>query len=325
MKYLITGITGFAGPHLANLLYKEGHEVYGLIRRSNGMESDILDTVSQECFNAIKFFNADLLNKDAQSEVFAENRFDGVFHLAAQSHPPTSLLDPLDTMRTNVTGTLNLIHAIEVYQDKCKLMFCSTSEVYGNSGKDGGLLLETDMLAPSNPYAVSKAAMDLYMQERMMNSCITGFITRAFSHTGVRRGRNFSISADAYQIARIMKGLQEPVIEVGNLDTVRVVLDVEDVVRAYYLLMENEGSNGKIFNVCGDTPREMRHFTDVLINISGKTIKKEISERYFRKIDILYQHGSTDTLKKLTGWEPEINISTTLHKLLDYWYQKIKE
>ena len=84
-KYLITGITGFAGAHLANLLYDEGHEVYGLIRRTNGMESDIRDVVSDAAYEAITFVYADLTNYRSLRNLFEKSQFDGVFHLAAQS------------------------------------------------------------------------------------------------------------------------------------------------------------------------------------------------------------------------------------------------
>lgn len=83
MKFLITGITGFAGPHLANLLHKEGHQVFGLIRRTNGMESDILDVVPDEVYKEITFVFGDLSNYRSVRRVFEENQFDGVFHLAA--------------------------------------------------------------------------------------------------------------------------------------------------------------------------------------------------------------------------------------------------
>ena len=70
MDFLITGITGFAGPHLANLLHKEGHQVYGLIRRTNGMESDIRDVVTDEVFNSIKFLYSDLTNYRVLRKIF---------------------------------------------------------------------------------------------------------------------------------------------------------------------------------------------------------------------------------------------------------------
>lgn len=324
MNFLITGITGFAGAHLSQLLFNERHKVFGLSRRSNGMETDILDTVSQDCFDNIEFLYGDLNDCRALDKIFQDNHFDGCFHLAAQSNPPVSFTNPIDTFRTNIIGSANIIDAIARNQNYCVFHFCSTSEVYGNSGSSGKALLETDPLAPCNPYAVSKAAMDLYVQERINNGKIKGFITRAFSHTGIRRGKNFSISADAYQIAKMMLGQAEKKLLVGNLETVRCVVDVKDVVRAYYLLMIRKQGEDVIYNICGATPRKMAFFTDTLIKLSGlKNVEKEISDKFYRKIDIAYQAGNSERLKTATGWEEKIPIEKTLDDLLQYWIKKI--
>jgi len=330
MKYLITGITGFAGPHLANLLIEEGHQVFGLVRGSNGREADIMDVVPVAHYSAITFLYGDLTNHRVLDNIFKKTIFDGVFHLAAQSHPPTSFVDPLGTFESNIMGTANLIQAIQDNQPDCKLMFCSTSEVYGNEGRDKHLIQTTDTLLPANPYGASKVASDLYLQERMINGGVKGFITRAFSHTGPRRGKTFSISCDAFQIAKMMTGAAEGenhrTLSVGNLETVRVVMDVRDCVRAYYLLMRNKESLGKVFNICGDTPRKMQVYTDELIRISGlKDIKKEIDPRYYRPIDIDYQHGDSSDVVKLTGWDLSYPIEETLEDLLDYWLSKFSQ
>ena len=324
MKFLITGITGFAGPHLANLLHSKGHEVYGLIRHSNGRHTDILDVVPDSVFKDINFLQADLLNYRTLNNVIGQQQLDGVFHLAAQSHPPTSFTDPLGTMETNVMGSANLIQAIEDTQENCKMMFCSTSEVYGNLGEEGKEIHWESKLFPANPYGASKAATDLYMQERIESGKLKGFITRAFSHTGPRRGINFSISSDAYQIARMMKGYQDKTLLVGNLDSIRVVIDVRDCVNAYYLLMMKEESNGGIYNVCGDIPYKMRHFSDLLVQISGlKGVEYKVHEPFWRPIDIHYQNGNSTNLRELTGWQPTIPNETTMKDLLNYWVNKI--
>lgn len=331
MKFLITGITGFAGPHLANLLISQQHEVYGLVRHSNGRETDILDTVPAENFNKIIFVRSDLTNLRTLQQIFRDNEFDGVFHLAAQSHPPTSFIDPVGTMNENVMGSANLIQCIEDFQGPnrgrrdCKLMFCSTSEVYGNVGADGHKIKTTDTLMPANPYGASKAATDLYLQERFTNMKIKGFITRAFSHTGPRRGKTFSISSDAYQIAQMMLGKQKPVLRIGNLETVRVVLDVRDIVDAYYKLMMTEKSNGKIFNISGDVPRKMGAYTTILEDFSNlKGIVREIDPKLYRPIDIAYQWGDTTELTNITDWKPVYTIEQTLYDLLSYWVKKLK-
>lgn len=324
MKFLVTGITGFAGPHLTNLLHKEGHEIYGLIRSTNGRENDIRDVVSDEVYRDVKFVYSDLKNYRVLQQIFKDYEFDGVFHLGAQSHPPSSFVDPLGTFDENIIGSANLIQAITDNQPNCKLMFCSTSEVYGNVGIDGRKIHWDDAIIPANPYGVSKAATDLYVQERITNGMLKGFITRAFSHTGPRRGKNFSISSDAFQIARMMKGLQEKTLLVGNLSTTRVVMDVRDTVRAYYLAMLSPESNGKVFNICGDTPRQMQFFTDKLIELSGLSdVEQQIHEPFWRPHEIYYQHGDSSNLVELTSFKEEYSIDQTLDDLLKYWFNKI--
>ena len=324
MKFLITGITGFAGPHLANLLIENGHEVFGLVRHSNGRETDILDVVPDEHFRQIKFVYGDLRNYLSISKVFEANKFDGVFHLAAQSHPPTSFVNPIGTMEENVMGSANLIQTIELHNPEAKLMFCSTSEVYGNVGRDGRKIQTTDQLLPANPYGASKVATDLYLQERFENKAIRGFITRAFSHTGPRRGKTFSISSDAFQIARMMKGYQDKTLLVGNLETIRVVIDVRDCVNAYYLLMLADGSDGQVYNVCGEEPHKMGYYTDLLIKYSGlDNVEKKIYDKFYRPIDIDYQHGDSESITELTGWAPKYNLDQTMEDLLQYWVNKI--
>ena len=326
MKYLITGITGFAGPNLAKLLLEKGHEVHGVIRTANGREMDLLDIMSFEQLNSIKFHYLDLKHYYGVKKLMEKENFDGVFHLAAQSHPPTSFKDPILTWEENVGGTMNLITALE--GSSTRFMFCSTSEVYGDTGKEVGLLTIDTPIKPNNPYGASKAAMDLYVQERSENGFLDGFVTRAFSHTGPRRGKIFSISSDAYQIAKMELGLQEPILKIGNLQTQRVVIDVRDCVNAYYLLMTNKESKGKVYNVCGSEVHKMQYYTDLLIENSSfkyEDIKQEIYPPFYRPIDIQVQIGDSKELVELTGWDPKISIDQTMGDLLTYWINKLRK
>jgi len=324
-KFLITGITGFAGPNLAKLLLSEGHEVHGVIRCPNGRQTDLLDILTFEEYNQITFKYLDLKHYHSVRKLFTDENYDGVFHLAAQSHPPTSFSDPILTFEENVTASMNIITCLE--NTETVLMFCSTSEVYGDTCKDKGILKVSDALTPHNPYAASKAAIDLYLQERFKNGFIKGFITRAFSHTGPRRGFNFSISSDAYQIAKMVLDKQEKVLKIGNLKTKRVVIDVRDCVRAYYLLMMEPKSYGKVFNICGTGVHEMQYFTDKLIEASGieyNSIEQVIDFKLYRPIDIEVQIGDSQEVTEITGWVPEIPLETTMKDLLNYWIQKLK-
>ncbi len=324
MKYLITGITGFVGPHLANLLLREGHDVYGVIRSSDGKEEDIRDIVPDKNFSNIKFVYADLTDFSSIERVFTKDKFDGVFHLAAQSHPPTSFIDPEGTFWANAIGTINICKAIAKYQPECRLMFCSTSEVYGAPPEEKMPIDESFPLNPINPYAVSKAAADMYVRERAVSLKLPFFVTRAFSHTGPRRGKNFSISSDAYQIVRIKKGYQEPIINVGTLSSKRVVMDVRDCAMAYYLLMQ-KFTPGEAYNVGGDNAYTMGELLDKMLEIygfSGK-VEKRVDPKLVRPIDIPVQICNTQKCRNLTDWSPKIPIEETLKDLLNYWDNKI--
>lgn len=324
MRYLITGITGFLGPHLAKILVENDHEVYGLVRINNGRENDIRDILPDEIFSKIKFVYSDLCNYRKLWRVFEDNKFDGVFHLAAQTHPPTSFTDPIGTWEWNVMGSINLITCIQDLQPDLKFIFCSTVEVYGNLGINGDKLKETDTLIPANPYGASKAAIDLFLQERMINKKMNGVVVRPFCFTGPRRGSSFSISSDALQIAKMMKGKQDKILRIGNLDTIRAVTDVRDIANAFYLIMMSDKTNGEVINVCGGEPLKMRYYTETLLRLSGLTdVQMEIDEKLWRPIDIQYQDGDCSKCKGLVEWEPQYSIEQTLKDLLDYWLKKI--
>lgn len=324
MKFLITGITGFVGSHLANVLVEEGHEVVGLIRSSNGRENDIRDVVPDSNFNKLSFLYADIVNYDAIARIFEEERFDGVFHLAAQSHPPTSFMEPKQTFLVNCVGTIHIAEALRKFSPQCRLMFCSTSEVYGAVSEERGPITEEFPINPINPYGVSKAAADLFVRERAKSCSLPFFVTRAFSHTGPRRGRNFSISSDAFQIARIKKGYQELVIKVGTLSSKRVVMDVRDCVKAYYLLML-KFEPAQAYNVGGDKAFTIGEFLEMMLEISDlkDKVRLEVDPALVRPIDIPVQICDTCKCRNLTNWKPVISIEQTLQDLLAYWSNKI--
>jgi GDP-mannose 4,6-dehydratase len=324
MRFLITGITGFVGPHLANLLVEQGHEVCGFVRASNGREDDIRDVVCDKNFEKLQFVYGDLIDFDSVARVFTDAQFDGVFHLAAQSHPPTSFLDPRGTFLANAAGTVNLAEAIRTRQTACRLMNCSTSEVYGAPTEAQGPIHEGFPISPVNPYGVSKAAAELYVRERAASLKLPFFVTRAFSHTGPRRGRRFSIASDAYQIVRILKGYQEPVIRVGTLSSKRVVMDVRDCCTAYAMLMQKAAS-GEAYNVGGDTLFTIGELLEMMLEISGLKgrVELKVDPQLVRPIDIPVQICDTRKCRELTGWKPQIPIRQTLQDLLDYYAHKI--
>ena len=324
MRYLITGITGFVGPHLASLLVGKGHEVWGFVRAANGREDDIRDVVPDHIFQKLQFVYGDFIDYDSCVAAMKAAKFDGVYHLGAQSHPPTSFADPRGTFLTNATGTVNLCEAIRAVSPQTRMMFCSTSEVYGAPLESEGPIHEGFAIRPVNPYAVSKAAADLYVRERAASEKLGFFVTRAFSHTGPRRGRRFSIASDVYQVVRILKEFQEPLIKVGTLSSKRVVMDVRDVARAYILLMD-KGVPGEAYNIGGDEIFTMGELLDQLIEMTGLKgkVTREVDPKLVRPIDIPVQICDSRKFRSLTGFKPEIPIRKTLADLVEYYQRKI--
>ena len=325
MRYLVTGATAFAGSHLVKLLINEGHEVWATSRRTNGSETDILDLLSSEEFNSINWIFCNLLNKKSCFDAFKTADFDGVFHLAAQSHPPTGFQLPFYTQEVNVIGTLYLLEAVTELQPNTFFLFCSTSEVYGAPElREGEKITENYPIKPINPYASSKAMIDIFLQERLKNNYLNGCITRAFSHTGPRRGRIFSISSDAFQIAKIILKQQEPIIKVGNLKSKRPVMDVRDCVRAYYLLMSKRATG--IYNIGADNCYEIGHFLNIMLeqNNLSNVVKTKVYEKYWRPIDIHIQIPDVLKLKNEINWRCEIPIQQTLKDLVQYWIKRLK-
>jgi GDP-4-dehydro-6-deoxy-D-mannose reductase len=197
--------------------------------------------------------------------------------------------------------------------------------VYGNTGIDEHKLVETDTLLPANPYGASKAAIDLFLQERMINKQINAVIVRPFCFTGPRRGAKFSISSDALQIAKMMLGKQEKVLRIGNLDTTRAVTDVRDVANAVCMIMASDKTSGQIYNVCGGEPLKMRYYTETLLRLSKLDgVEQKIDPALWRPIDIMFQDGDATKLKTDLGWEPKYAIDKTLEDLLNYWLNKLR-
>jgi GDP-4-dehydro-6-deoxy-D-mannose reductase len=326
MNVLITGITGFLGPHLAIQLINKGHNVYGLLRGTRGSEQEIKDLLTLEEFNKITFLYGDIVHYRTIDNLFKDYKFDVVYHLAAQTHPPTSFKDPIGTWETNVTGSINLITCLQDRQPNCHFVFCSTVEVYGNEGIDGRKITETNVILPANPYGASKCAIDLYICERMKNKQMVATVVRPFCFTGPRRGARFSIASDAVQIANMMLGKQEKVLQIGNLDTVRAVTDVRDIANAFYLVAtKKDVSNGKVYNVCGGEPLKMREYTNMLLEFSKlDNVEMVINSNMWRPIDIQYQDGDATLIKEELGWEPKFNIRDTINDLLVFWYNKLK-
>jgi len=321
MKVLITGITGFVASHLADYLLEKGEEVIGTYRwiEDLGQIEHIRDK--------LKLVPMDLLDLGSCLRCI-DDRPDYIFHLAAQSYVPDSFLYPVVTVMTNTIGTLNLLEAVRILKSEEGydpiIHVCSSSEVFGQVEEDEVPIKETNPFRPQNPYAVGKIGGDMIAYVYWKSYGIKSIRTRMFTHTGPRRTMMSAECAFAKQIALIEKGIQEPVVKVGNLESIRTFGDVRDAVRAYYILVR-KCQPGEVYNIGGNRTMKIGEMLDYLISLSPvkDKIKVEVAPELLRPSDVTLQIPDISKFVEETGWSPEIPFEKTMQDLLDWWRQNV--
>jgi len=320
MRVLITGITGFVGSHLVEyiLAHHPQTEIFG-IKRWRSPKDNI-----RHLLGRVTLSDCDLRDLGSLIRVFGEVKPEVIFHLAAQSFVSTSYVAPNDTLDCNVTGTCNLLEAVRILKLDPVIHICSSSEVYGQVGKEDVPIRETCPLRPVSPYAVSKVGEDMLGYMYWSAYKLRTIRTRMFTHSGPRRGEVFVDSFFAQQLARIERGLQPPVIRVGNLDSVRTFADVRDTVRAYWLLVQ-KCPPGEVYNIGGDTTMTIRDMLEMLLGMTTFKGKIEIKQdpALIRPADVTLQIPCADKFKAATGWKPEIPYQQTLRDMLNYWREDL--
>lgn len=315
-KALITGITGFAGSHMAEFLLKQGIEVYGICRWRANRENIV------HLNGKIKLIEADLLDPHSLESLMFEVKPDFIFHLAAQSFVAASWTSPAVTLEINVVGSANLFEAVRRAQIDPLIQIACSSEEYGLVKPSEVPIKETNPIRPLSPYGVSKAAMDFLGFQYFQSYEMKIFRTRGFNHTGPRRGEVFAESSFAKQIAEAEKGKREPILYVGNLDAQRDYTDVRDMVRGYFFAA-TKGEPGEVYNICSGKAWKISKVLDYLISLSKVKVKVEEDPARMRPSDVQILLGDNSKFRRQTGWKTEIPIETTLKDLLDYWRGKV--
>jgi len=318
MRVLITGITGFAGSHLADYILANHAdvEVYGTVRWRSRRENIF------HIQDKIKLYEADLKDIISLKKCLAEIRPDWIFHLAAQSFVPTSWVCPVETFAINAVGQINLFEAILGLNLSPKIQIAGTSEEYGFVHPDEIPIKETNPLRPLSPYAVSKVAQDLLAFQYHKSYGLRTVRTRGFNHTGPRRGEVFVTSNFAKQIVEIEKKKKEPVISVGNLEAKRDFSDVRDIVRGYWLCLE-KGEEGEVYNVGAGKTYSMKEVLDILLSLSGVKVQIEVDPQRLRPSDVPILLSDCTKFSEKTGWKPKIPFKKTLEDLLNYWRERV--
>lgn len=311
MKCFITGISGFAGSHLAELLLNKGYIVFGSFRKI-----DNLDNIAHIA-NKLKLYELDILDNKKLKKAIADAQPDFVFHLAAQPSVSASLKAPNETKKVNVEGTRNLLESISTQ----KVLIVGSGDQYGPVSPEDMPIKESHSQTPTNPYGESKKLAEELALEYYREGMKKVVITRSFNHTGPRQAPSFVCSDWSKQIAEIEAGKKEPTLQVGSLQVKKDFSDVRDVVQAYLLLMEM-GTPGEVYNVCSGKGIKLRYILETLIGFSRVNIGYRVDANKVRKIYNPVYFGDNLKIRKL-GWKPSYKIEQTLHDTLEYWRSKV--
>ncbi len=321
MRVLITGITGFVGSHLADYCLERQVEVYGFRRYHLSNLKNILHIEER-----VRWADCDMMDHKAVSKAIGRIKPDTIFHMASQSFVSPSWDHPTLYMDANYKMTIHLFEACLEHAINPRIHIPGSGEEYGEIEEhELPINLHTE-LRPVNPYAVSKVAQDLIAYVYFRSYGLNVVRTRAFNHEGPRRDRVFGIPWYAYQIARIERGLQPPVIKVGHVDDRRNFTHVRDMVRAYWLAVE-KCQVGDLYLIGSEGEEHVHTFrecVEMLLKMAQVPgITYEIDPQYTRPTQVPRLICDASAFTNRTGWRPEISFGTILTETLDYWRDQL--
>lgn len=311
-RCFITGITGSGGSYLCEHILRRDKKIkiYGSYR-SKGY----LKTIQKKNKKRVFFYKLDLQNYSQTKKLINKIKPDLIFHLASNADVRGSFDIPKKIIENNNSVTLNLLEAVRTSKIKPVLVVCSTSEVYGVVKKSETPIKESLKMKPVNPYSASKAFQDIVSQVYYSSFGLNIIITRAFSYTNARRTNLFQ-TAFAKQIINIERGAKN-ILYHGNLKSIRCILDVDDIMEAYWLAAK-KGIIGEIYNIGSTKPVSVGQYLKELIKLSNtkRKIKCKQDPKLLRPIDVTLQIPSNRKFLDHTGWKAKTPFKLTIKKLL---------
>ncbi len=321
-RILTTGVFGFIGSHLAVKLVQEGFEVYGLTRRVANRNLDALSNI----LNDIILVSGDVSDYVSVRNTIRSVNPDVTFHLAALSPVRDSFERPFEYQQANYIGTMNVAHSILELQDPQthKLIAASTAEVYGMQANEP--LSEELPLHPSSPYAVSKAAGDLYLQMMFHSFNLNGTVLRPTNSYGRKFDTSFIIE---YLVTEMLKGKK---IYIGAPDSVRDYMYVDDHVNAYVLAMKDIKAKGQVYNVgttIGISNRELVRKIAKKIDFDEKNIVLGAYPPGYPYRPLVSDQSSivldSHKIRNDLRWMPKTSLDKGLDIVIEYFKQRIRK
>lgn len=313
VRVLITGATGFAGHHLSSYCAALGHEVHGLVRP--GREGALPEGVVPEV--------ADLRDAASVAGVLERTAPDRVVHLAGASSVGRSFAEPVATWEINLGGTIGVLEALRTRAPTTPALIVTSGEIHGRVPVEQLPVTADTPLHPISPYGASKAAADLAAGQYRAAYGVHALRVRAFNHVGPGQDPRFVLPNVARQIARAERDGRDGVeVRVGNIDTRRDFIDVRDMVRAYWLLLER-GDPDVVYLACGGRSMPVRRLIEGLARLARIPVTFRSDPGLRRDAEQPDLYGSPARLRADTGWSPEIPIDTTLADTLDWWRARV--
>lgn len=321
---LVTGAGGFVGVYLCAELLQRGHKVRAMIRR----RAD--NHIPQKLIELQKIFgeNLSIIRGDVTNwydVLLAVSQAKWVFHLASQSFVPDSVENPSYSFEVNTKGTQNVLDVARLYHSHSpRIVFASSSEVFGLQGANELPISETNPTRPQSPYATSKLAAETLCRNYYDNFGVDVIISRAFNHEGAGRGHHFVTASIVRQLVMVQKGETDK-LYIGDVTPSRDWSHVEDVVNAYILLAE-KGQAGEIYVVGSGVALTIQEFiekTAKLLGIEGKFDIVHQKDRE-RRTDVPRLLADAKKIRKL-GWEPKHNLARIIVQMANYYFDMTKE
>jgi GDP-4-dehydro-6-deoxy-D-mannose reductase len=317
MRALVTGVSGFVGGHLVEHLIAEGDLVVGL--SASGQWPVDLAHLGKAA--RIEAFDLVEQSEVALAELVRHKQPEVIYHLAAQSNPQASMTDPRGTWTLNLGGSLNLLEAIKSSGQRPRVILVSSGVCYGNPDSRFIPVNEDCPLRPNNPYAASKAAVDLLGIQHYLAHGTDVVIVRPFNHAGPRQSPRYVLASLALHVAEVEKG-ERAYLEVGNLDVIRDFVDVRDVVRAYRRLACS-GQGGEIYNLGRGEGTKIADALEYLRSQAQREVPVRVDSARVRPVDQPLLIADSSKLRSSVGWEPCYTIEQTLTDMLEFYRNMI--
>ncbi len=323
-KILITGGAGFIGSHVVRRFVEsyQDYQIYNLDALTYAGNLENLKDIENAA--NYTFFKGDITNSELIDDLFSKIKFDGLIHLAAESHVDRSITDPMAFVRTNIIGTVNLLNAsLKLAKENPNFRFyhISTDEVYGSLGETG-LFLETSPYDPRSPYSASKASSDHFVRAYGETYGLPYVISNCSNNYGPNQ---FPEKLIALFINNIINNKPLPVYGDGNYT--RDWLYVKDHAVAIDLIF-HQGENGETYNVGGFNEWKNLDLTRLLCLLMEKKLRR--AKGSFEKLitfvkdrpghDLRYAIDASK-IKDELGWSPSVTFEQGLEHTIA-WYLK---